>query len=861
MSLTRYRRKRDFRVSPEPAGRKPRARAQLSFVIQKHAATRLHYDFRLELDGVLKSWAVPKGPNLDPAVKALAVEVEDHPLEYGTFEGRIPAGQYGAGDVIVWDRGFWTPEGNPHAGLKSGRLTFELHGEKLHGRWSLVRMHGRQNGDEKRTNWLLIKSHDEFARSGADTDLLSQRPESVASGKVIDEAAAKRARKGGKAEPAKAVRSMSPKKPAGRTNVKLDVRRVAGAKRAAMPFRLAPQLATRVEQPPRGSDWVHEIKFDGYRLLAFKSGSKVRLLTRTGLDWTARFEPVAAAVRHLNINQAIVDGEVVVQDEQGRTSFQALQNQLRDRTSGRLVYYAFDLPYCAGFDLRAAPLLDRKDLLSRLLEGRSAADSSPLQYSVHLSADGDAVLQTACERGLEGIISKRAAAPYESRRSRSWTKTKCGQNQEFVIGGFSEPGGQRTGFGALLLGYYQGSQLRYAGRVGTGFDAALLGALRRRLDQLAQSKCPFEPPPTPPERRGAHWVRPQLVANIQYSELTDDGRLRHPVFHGLREDKPAAEVTLERTTAAPAAPKPTSTARPRQAKSIVQGADRETVVGVAISHPDRIIFSGAQVTKLDLARYYEVVAEYALPHMTNRPLMVRRSPDGATDKGFFQKHWIQTMPATLHGPPLRERTGTAPAITVTDTTGLVTLAQFNALEVHAWGASFAALERPDRMIFDLDPGPEVEWSAVLAAARWLHAALREQKLESFVKTSGGKGLHVMVPLRPAASWEVVAEFSRHMAETLAATAPDRYVTNMSKARRVGRIFIDFHRNGRGATCVSVFSPRSQPAAPVSAPVSWKALNGLESAAAITIGQVAKDVRRFAAAWADYDRVAATQQLS
>lgn len=823
MTLRAYRKKRDFRVTPEPRGEARGSKSGLRYVVQKHDATRLHYDFRLEWGGTLKSWAVPKGPSLDPSVKALAVEVEDHPLEYQSFEGRIPDGNYGAGNVIVWDEGTWTPIDEPAAAFKKGRIKFELHGEKLNGVWNLVRM---RDGNESRANWLLIKHADEFARPKTQYDVLEAEPESVISGRPLV----------ARERPVSRVRARPP-----------SGGRIARRREGLPGF--SPQLATPVEQPPEGSEWIHETKFDGYRVICRKSGETVRLFTRRGQDWTARFTSIARQLQTLPVRDAILDGEVVVLSESGASDFQRLQNAMKSGTASHLKYYVFDLPWCDGQDLQAEPLVERKRRLHKIL--RSNARKHPdVLYSEHVQSKGREMLALACRQGLEGLISKRAESQYEQRRSRNWLKSKCRCGQEFVIGGYTQPAGSRTAFGALLLGYHEPSGgLRYCGRVGSGFDERTLTSLNKRLKPLEQKVAPFQNPPMGSAARGVGWVRPQLVADVTYREATRDHQLRQPVFHGLREDKAAADVEWETQVGRPAHGPAAANGRQRQLAPRSHGSNG--TVRPEMTHPSKNLFPAIGLTKAGLADYYEAVSKFILPHVANRPLMLIRCPDGVEGVRFVQKHWTATLPKAIGKVDIREKDGTKPCIVVHDVAGLIALAQISAIEIHPWGSSVAAVEKPDRLIFDLDPGPDVRWERVADGALAVRAELKRAGLASFVKTSGGKGLHVVVPLQPRANWETAKDFSRAIAERVAQASPGEFVTIMTKSRRAGRIFIDYHRNGRGATCVAPLSLRARGAAPVSAPVAWSALRKLGAGDAVTIIQVAKNPGRFAAPWKNF----------
>ncbi|MCO5101381.1 MAG: DNA ligase D [Burkholderiaceae bacterium] len=827
--LQRYRAKRDFRVTREPPGersgqppgersdqppaersdpppgerpaRTPRQRAgrtstgraakheeaavERSFVVQKHAARRLHYDFRLELDGALASWAVPKGPSLDPKVKRMAVHVEDHPLEYADFEGTIPPKQYGAGTVIVWDRGTWLPEGDPHAAYRDGKLKFELRGEKLRGRWTLVRMHG--HGDERQEPWLLIKERDGFARPEDDYSIVDALPGSVL-------------------QPREETSSMP-----------------AQARKAPLPDALEPQLATLVEAAPTSGVWSWEMKFDGYRLLARVADGDVRLITRNGNDWTQRMPSLARAVAALGLRSAWLDGEIVLADADAVPDFQQLQNAFDSARTDDIVYYLFDLPFFAGHDLRKVPLHERRALLRAWL---AEHPSERIRFSEDFRAPPEDLLRSACELGMEGLIGKRTDSAYVGRRSPSWIKLKCTNRQEFVVGGYTEPQGSRSGFGALLLGVYddEGS-LRYAGKVGSGFDESRLRALSARLQALATQGSPFA---QRVRERGAHWVRPELVAEVSFTQWTTDGRIRHPVFRGLRDDKPASAIRRERASddAAVAA----------QARPPDPRIDR-LLARVRVSNPQRIIDASSGITKLELVRHYALVAPSMMPHLQRRPVALVRAPDGIDGQRFFQKHAsTSAMPGVRSFDPKYDP-GEEPLIGIAGEKGLVTAAQMNMVELHTWNATTRAIEKPDRMIFDLDPGEGVQFAAVREAARLVHALLDELGLASFVKTSGGKGLHVVVPISPKHGWNTVKGLSRAIVVHLARTLPDRFVAKSGPSNRKGRIFADYLRNGRGATTVAAWSARARPGIGVSVPLSWDELPAVTSGAQWTLRDV------------------------
>jgi len=827
-SLSTYWKKRDFRVTSEPRGKVARAGKRLSFVIQKHAATRLHYDFRLELDGTLKSWAVPKGPSLDPRVRRMAVQTEDHPLSYASFEGVIPKGQYGAGTVIVWDRGTWEPVGDPREGYRKGKLKLEMHGEKIRGRWNLVRVRGRE--DERQQPWLLIKENDEEARPAADYDVTEALPDSVIAGRK--KAAKKRAAPGKKA---KAARDPRPRGH-GETGVP------AAAVKADLPLALFPQLAVLVDEPPRGEGWIYEVKFDGYRLLARIDGDDVRLFTRNGNDWSSRLKPLRDEVRALGIASAWLDGEIVVMNRKGNPDFQALQGAFDNAKTGDIVFFAFDVPFFGGYDLRRVPLVERRELLRAVLGPRQ---SEHVRYSEHFDAPVEQLLEGACRKGLEGLIGKRADAPYASRRSTSWVKLKCTRRQEFVVAGYTDPKGSRTGFGSLLLGVHDDEgRLVYAGNVGTGFDEALLRSLMAKLQALATDKDPFHERP-----RGVkgHWVRPRLIAEVAFTEWTSDGRIRHPVFHGLRTDKDPQAITREPEVHDVDAKKPPAR-KPGAAKA----------AGLGITHPDRVIDAKSKATKLDLVRYYERIAPHMLPHLVGRPIALVRAPTGIGGELFFQKHGEKIGIPGIRQLDRRLWPGHPAMLEVATREALVGAAQMNVIELHTWNSTTADIAHPDRMIFDLDPGEGVTWETLKEATSLVKKALDLLGLESFLKTSGGKGLHVVVPLEPSWGYDEVKDFSERLVQHMAVTIPKLFVAKSGARNRVGRIFIDYLRNGKGATTAAAFSARARPGLGVSVPVAWRELPKLVAADQWNIANVHERLKKLRAdPWKDYRQVKQT----
>ncbi|MBL8878303.1 MAG: DNA ligase D [Phycisphaerales bacterium] len=834
MGLQQYRRKRRFGLTPEPRGKQTRRAPGRCYVIQKHAATRLHYDLRLELDGVLLSWAIPKGPSLDPSVRSLAIQVEDHPLEYRHFEGEIPAGHYGAGQVIVWDSGTWRPIGDPHEALKTGRLKFELRGSKLKGVWNLIRL--KRVADRKKSEWLLIKHSDEFAQPESEMSITREQPQSVLSGaEIMTKAGSPRERLSKRSAPD--ANGAARRQPASKHFP--AVAQLPGAIRAAQPASMAPQLAQPAAAAPDGPQWIHEIKFDGYRLICILRNGRAKLLTRRGLDWTARFRHIARACEQLGVKNAILDGEVVALDERGRSDFQRLQNALRSDHSAELTFFVFDVPHFDAYDLTQCALIDRRNILATILSSRRGGNT--VRFSDHVVGNGESVLRAACQIGLEGIVSKRADAKYHSRRDSSWQKIKCSAGQEFVIGGFTDAGGSRVGFGALLLGTYDSNgALHYRGRVGTGFNDHDLMTLGEALRSIEIDEPPFH---NPPKVTRMHWVRPMLVAQVHFTEFTRDGRVRHPSFQGLREDKPPREVIREdqpmpqlkrrapQRKTEPVGPRPVPSDNGRKpnrngpasrATPQSKGADSK-VAGVRITNPQRVVFPQAGLTKFDLAEYFAHAAEHMLPHVAHRPLMIVRCPAGADGTCFYQKHRNATL-AKFPAVPIAEKSKMRDYVYIRHAEDIVRLAQFGVIELHTWACRVDRVEAPDRVIFDLDPAADVEWTRVRDAAIMLRELLAQGDLKSFVKLSGGKGLHIVAPIDRRAGWDAVESFARALAMSIAQYQPNEFVATMSKAKRTGKIFIDYLRTQRGATCVAPWSPRARPSAAVSLPVDWNELN-------------------------------------
>ena len=824
-SLDEYNRKRDFGATPEPRGKARKKPAgdphALQFCIQKHDATRLHYDFRLEIEGTLKSWAIPKGPSLDPTLKRLAVHVEDHPLDYASFEGHIPEGHYGAGDVIVWDRGLWLPKGDAAQAYAKGRLSFELKGEKLSGLWSLVRTHieGRQE------QWFLIKHDDEAARPEAEYDIVREQPDSVLSERtLVPRARGKRAA----AEPA------PPKAPGGR---------LTGARRAPLPASLEPELATLVDTAPQG-DWRYEIKFDGYRILARIDGDEVRLFTRRGNDWTEKMPRQAEALATLGLRSAWLDGEVIVLDEAGMPDFQALQNAFEIGRGGSIVYYLFDVPYLNGMDLRRVPWEQRRAALATLLDGH---DGTVLRFSEDFAETAETILDSACQMHLEGLIGKRLGSPYVSRRSDDWIKLKCMHRHEFVVVGYTEPKGARNAFGALLVGLHDkdSGELRYAGKVGTGFNDLTLRSIHAQLKPLEIPRPAVANPLTGAEARGVHWLKPALLAEVAYAEMTREGVIRHSVFHGLRVDKPAEAITEEVPKPAAEVERPAPAPR-RERRAPASGR-------MKISHPDRVIDATQGTTKLQLAEFYASVAEWLLPHLKDRPVALVRAPEGIAGELFFQKNaerlaipGIETLSKAYAGQPVMMINGPQ---------ALIGAIQMGTVELHTWNATVGDLERPDRFVLDLDPDPALPWKSMAEAVQLVLTVLDELGLDAFLKTSGGKGIHIVVPLTPRDGWAEVKAFSQAIVRHMARLLPERFTAVSGPKNRVGRIFIDYLRNSQGATTACVFAARAREGLPVSVPVFREEVATLKSASLWTVHNLHERLADVGTApWAGYDEV-------
>lgn len=793
-SLHAYQRKRDFSRSPEPAVTAPPGEAPAQaghlYVMHKHAARRLHFDLRMEQAGVLRSWALPRGAPLEHGDKRLAIEVEDHPLEYGAFEGTIPRGEYGGGTVMLWDVGMWQQNGRND----DEQIDFILTGTKLKGAWTLVRMH-HWDVHGKQKQWLLIKRSDHPPHELHPDDL------SVATGRSMDEIA--------QGQESHGIKSQRPAPPV--------ASRLPGARPASFPAALPPQLASIAERAPTGDTWLHEIKFDGYRIVAHVEHGKVRLMTRNGLDWTARLRALAKQLATLPVEEAILDGELVALSASGASSFRDLQEALSRKQTAQLTYQVFDLVHVDGHDLAAVPLIERKQALAQLLQSAGYESGSAVRYSDHVRGQGPEFFEQACALGLEGIVSKRADAPYRSGRSGLWVKVKCAhQSAEFVVGGYTPSAGARSGFGALLLGTLRDGKLEYSGRLGTGFSSRQLEELHAQLQRDEIAHSPFAPSDSLPHLRGVHWVKPRMVVTVEYVERTRDGLLRQPTFLGVREDVAPEEIEWSGTNLEEAPASATRAVRPSTSGAVV-------IDGVELTHPERILYPEQGVTKLALARYYESIHEWLLPYLAQRPLVLLRCPEGRGGC-FYQKHLPRTQAGSVPRVAIKEEDGTGEYVYVRTLTDVLALVQHDVLELHAWGCRMDDVEHPDLLVFDLDPAADVAWEEVLRTARGLRERLQQLGLTAFARTTGGKGLHLAVPLQPEADWHTAKEFAKAVAELHAKDEPRLLTTNMSLTKRRGRIFLDYLRNARGSTAIASYSPRARSRAPVAVPLRWDELS-------------------------------------
>lgn len=863
--LAKYRSMRDFKITAEPkggshpSGKKAAKISGMPFVIQKHAATRLHYDFRLGWHGVLKSWAVTKGPSYYPGDKRLAVQVEDHPMEYGGFEGIIPKGQYGGGTVMLWDEGTWEPQGDANEGFASGRLKFILHGKKLHGKWTLIRMSGKAAG-EKKSNWLLIKEHDQYERGPSDPCVTEEEPDSVITERSMEEIAQNQDHVWGSNRDDRSTetpkkQSSSKKKASEPLNTSQKIPATASspsfgsmlrdAPKEALPEFISPQLAIQVSEAPEGAEWVHELKLDGYRIQARirrAKNSTVALITRGGLDWTHRMKDIAHALSKLPVEDALLDGEVVVFDEHGGTNFASLQAAFQEGKKQHLTYVIFDLLHLNGRNLRNFPLERRKQILQKLLS--TVDDPDTIRFGEHLRMDGRQIFENACKLGAEGIVSKKISSLYVSSRNGAWLKIKCIRQQEFVIGGFTPPEKSNVGFGALMLGYYRDGDLIYAGRTGTGFTQQFRKQMRARLEKMKQDRPPFVSLPSGAGNK-AIWVEPKLVCEVRFATWTADNLVRQASFQGLREDKSPREVKRElpvekadeSKTMTPKKSERKSNARMRtspEAGSLASkknpGTKRTSGDGepfpIALTHPDKQVDSETKLTKRELADYFWAVRDHMMPFISDRPLSVVRCPQGSTQPCFYQKHVAGNLPEGIGGIDIRgRRSGVVETyITISTPLGLAGLAQMGVLEIHPWGSTNRDIEKPDMLIFDLDPDESIPWKTLAESAREVQTRLKQCKLEAFLKTTGGKGLHIVAPIEPEYDWPVIKEVARGIAAQMESENPKLYLTKMTKAARKGKIYVDYLRNDRGATSIAPFSPRARHGAPVAATLDWKELD-------------------------------------
>ncbi len=832
--LGRYKAKRNFDITSEPAeGGEENVEAR-AFVIQKHWASRLHYDFRIELDGTMKSWAVPKGPSYDPHDKRMAVHVEDHPISYNQFEGTIPAKQYGAGKVIIWDKGTWQPIGDPHKAYRDGNLKFEMRGHKMLGKWALIRIKSRT---DKQDAWLLIKEKDEYVKAAAEFSVVDEFPDSV---KDLDSPKPKASAKPKTAaSDPKAASKPSPKLKGGQPH--------PDAVKAALPAKLAPQLATLVDGPPRDPEnWVAETKFDGYRLLARVDGPSIKLFTRNGNDWTEKMAPLHKAIKSAKLPQGWYDGEIVVLNESGVPDFGALQNSFDDAKTKDIVYFIFDAPYINGFDMREVPLVDRRALLEATLAKVEAQD---IRFSADFDAPFESIVTTACKLGLEGVIAKRRDSIYRSYRSPDWVKLKCSHRQEFVIAGYTDPKGGRAGLGSLLLGVHDDmGKLQYAGNVGTGFNDRTLREIKSKLDEVAVASSPFD------GKTGIigrpHWVKPVLVAEVTFGEWTSAGHIRHSVFHGLRTDKPAKSIIREKAASAPKASKAKAAKTPAIESHALSTKLR-------VTNPDRVIDKSSGITKVELVRYYGLVGDLMMEHLKGRPVSLVRAPSGIDGQLFFQKHAeTEKLPGIRQLDPALYISHPS-MLEVATKEGLLSAAQWNVVEIHTLNTGTSTFVNPDRIIFDLDPGEGVTWANIQEAANVMHVFLDQLGLPSFLKTSGGKGLHVVVPIKKTHDWDTAKGFSQAVVNHLTKTLPQMFVAKSGPRNRVGKIFIDYLRNGLGATTVCAWSARARPGLGISVPVEWDELPKLTGGDQWTIRSVQTRLDKGNDPWKGYAKAAKT----
>lgn len=847
MGLKKYHAKRNLKTSGEPNNLPKKSRSnQKLFVVQKHAARHLHYDFRLEMKGVLKSWAIPKGPSLNLNVKRLAVEVEDHPLSYGNFEGVIPKDHYGAGTVMLWDKGKWLCKENAEKAYLKGDITFELRGKKLQGLWKLIKIKSKIPDEN---NWLLFKLKDQYSVENKKDDLLDKNPLSVKSKRTLEAISLGKKFNKNLKKPLSG-KEIKNKKPA-IDGLKPLIPLKLGLKKP-LPRTFSPQLCFLTSQAPEGENWLHEIKFDGYRIIAIKNNDHVKLLTRSGLDWSKHFPTLIKELKQLPTQKAILDGEIVVEDKQRISRFQLLQNAIQDNKQTHLKYYIFDLAYYEGFNITKKALIERKKILHTIF--KNWKHHPHIYYTDHIQGNGKAVFEQACKFNLEGIVSKNSASLYEHKRSHHWLKTKCTHRQEFIIGGFTKPKGSRKHLGALLVGYYnEHKELIYCGKVGTGFNDKALENFSKILIPLVQKMSPFH---HLEKAKETTWVKPKLVCELEFSTWTDDGLLRHPSFIGLRQDKLAKQVKKEeirkeevnqeenRQKAVRKEVVKQKESRKKTGRKENLSPENKTVnpTEFRLTHADQILYPTQNVTKQKLANYYSMVANLILPHLIYRPLLLRRcSTHSKGQQGcYFQKHYNNAFPKSIY--PIQVQNAENDKndfLMIKDKNGLMSLVQFDVLEIHPWGSRSNHLDKPDRIIFDLDPDPSLPWKTIALSALAIRDELEAIGLKSFVKTSGNKGLHIVIPVVPKLKWPEIKRFAHNFARRMAQKYPSFFTATITKSKRKQKIFIDYIRNTRGATTVGVYSSRAQLNAPISCPLGWEELLSIKSASRYTVSNFGK----------------------
>lgn len=828
MSLKQYHKKRNFKKTTEPFGKIKSSAINNLFVVQKHAASHLHYDFRLQIGTVLKSWAIPKGPSLDPSVKRLAVHVEDHPIEYGTFEGIIPKGQYGGGTVQLWDQGTWECKDNAFKSYQMGMLTFILKGKKLKGLWKLIQI----KKDPK--NWLLMKLPDQYSDSESNHDILKEQPLSVLSGYTLADIAENYHdiwTKQGKQRRKNTLEKQISQK----IQKKLQLENLADAQKSSIPKLFQPELATLVTSPPIGKNWLHEIKLDGYRIFCYVKDTTISLLSRNHHDLTDKFSIITKALSELKFKSAILDGELVALNQKHLPDFQTLQNYLYENKQATLLYYIFDVIYFDSYNLSRVPLIDRKNILKSIIP----INNEFIKYNDHVIGDGKLVYRNACQMGLEGIVSKEINSHYVQKRTSDWLKVKCSQRQEFIIGGYTKPSGSRKYFGALLLGVYsKQNRFIYCGRVGTGFNHLSLHAVYDLLIKNQSNKNPFFEKPA--DAKDVYWVKPKIIVEVEFIHWTKDGILRHPSFKGLRLDKKPKHIVQEK-------PKIISMNKSMIKENLLNNS--------TITNPNRILYPDPPINKLQLAKFYEKVSNYILPYIINRPLTLVRCPHGIENKCFYQKHMESNLLPGIYNIEISEKNKNENYIYIKDQQGLMSLVQMDVLEIHIWNCHVNELEKPDMIVFDLDPAEDVNWNRVIETAKDIRKQLQLIHLTSFIKTSGGKGLHIVIPIKPKINWSEIADFAHAFTDYLVSQNPNEYIGTMSKFKRKGKIFIDYIRNTRGSTTVAPYSTRARPNAVVSTPLDWKELKSNITADRYTINNLFRRLSNLKSdPWQDYFKI-------